>query len=621
MEIRKFVEWFKRKDELLSSPTEDREADVVVLENNKKVDLSDPTAIVLLQNELMGQLHALHSSAIVSETDLEGNITFANDRFCELSKYSWEELVGQNHRILKSGHQPDSLFEDLWRRISSGETWKGTIKNKAKDGSFYWVDSTITPILDPVTRKPVKYVAIRFDISMLKAYEQELQQLVEELRSHEEELTQNLEEIQQINDELNRTQIELRGQLAAVNNAAIVSETDLLGNITYVNNLFCEISKYKPEELIGKNHRILKSGHQPDSLFVEMWQTISSGNYFQGEVKNKAKDGSYYWVVATITPVLGEDGKPTKYISIRFPITKQKELEEKLNNELKKSRLLQDELESAKIYLEQRVVEQQGELYDSVIYAERMQRALMPTRQVLEEKIPRPFEIEVLFMPRERISGDFYWVGQWKKKTVVAIGDGTGHGVPGAFMSIFGITSLIKLVEERGMVDPASILDELDDEVRRILRQEDGFESIQDSIEMNILVMTEGLNQLNIASAMRKALLIRQAELIEIEADRRPVGGTLYGQTPFSSRQIDLQPGDTLYLFSDGYMSQLGGGTKPPRKLGAKAFKELISNLDQEQALAEQMEHLRRIFAEWKGSFNDQTDDIILVAVRCNPQV
>jgi PAS domain S-box-containing protein len=615
MDLHKFVEWFKRKDERVLSSGQNQ-SDIIVLDNNKPIDLKDPTAIVSLQIELMGQLNALHNAAIVSETDLQGNIIFANDRFCELSKYSWDELVGSNHRILKSGHQPDELFQDLWDTITKGNTWKGIIKNKAKDGSFYWVDSTITPVLDPDTRKPVKYVAIRFDITTLKTYEQELQQMVEEIGAHEEELSQTIEEIQSINEELTSTQIELRGQVAALNNAAIVSETDLLGNITYVNDLFCKFSKYSPEELMGNNHRILKSGHQPDSLFVEMWETICSGRYFQGEIKNRAKDGSYYWVVATITPVMGEDNKPIKYISVRYPITNQKELEEQLYDELKKSRLLRDELEAAKIYLEQRVIEQQGELHDSVVYAERIQRALMPTHDVLSELIPKQFEIDILFMPRDRISGDFFWVGKWKKKTILAIGDGTGHGVPGAFMSIFGITALIKLVEERGMVDPASILDELDDNIRRILRQEEGFDTIQDSIEMNILALSDDTSQVHISSAMRKAIIARGGELIEVETDRRPVGGTLYGHEPFTTHQLELQPSDVLYLFSDGYVSQLGGDTKPLKKFGIKAFKDLIKSIPTNMTLKQQMNVFRQNLLAWKGDFNDQTDDVIIVALR-----
>lgn len=128
---------------------------------------------------------------------------------------------------------------------------------------------------------------------------------------------------------------ELESQKYALDQSAIVAITDIKGNIIYVNEKFCNISKYNEEELIGKNHRIINSGHHPKSFFVDMWKTICSGNVWKDDIKNKAKDGSYYWVATTITPFLDENKVPTMFVSIRFDITKQKELElelaEKLN--------------------------------------------------------------------------------------------------------------------------------------------------------------------------------------------------------------------------------------------------------------------------------------------------
>lgn len=111
---------------------------------------------------------------------------------------------------------------------------------------------------------------------------------------------------------------------------SIVGITDENGNITYANDEFCRISKYTKDELLGKNHRILKSGFHPPEFYENLWKTISSGKIWKGEVKNKAKDGSYYWVKTIIVPILDEDDKPLEYISIRTDITKQKEIQEKL---------------------------------------------------------------------------------------------------------------------------------------------------------------------------------------------------------------------------------------------------------------------------------------------------
>jgi two-component system sensor histidine kinase NreB len=267
-----------------------------------------------MNTELEDLKYALDESSIVAITNPQGLISYVNDKFCEISKYSREELLGKDHRIINSGYHSIEFFKNLWETIASGKVWKGDIKNRAKDGTFYWVNTTIVPFLND-EGKPYQHLAIRTEITEHKRIEEKLHSSLNDL-------------------------IDLK---AALDVSSIVAMTDVQGRINYVNDTFCEVSKYSREELLGKDHRIINSGYHSKEFFGNLWRTIASGKVWKGDIKNRAKDGTFYWVNTTIVPFLNDKGKPYQYLAIRTEVTERKRVEEELKMMMTKMITVQEE--------------------------------------------------------------------------------------------------------------------------------------------------------------------------------------------------------------------------------------------------------------------------------------
>ncbi|NRA20905.1 MAG: response regulator [Oceanospirillaceae bacterium] len=264
---------------------------------------------------LNNQKFAMNAHSLVSMADKQGKITYVNEKFCEISGYTKEELLGEKHSLLNSGNQPKEYWKSMHKRVLDGEIWHDEVRNKAKDGHYYWVDTTIVPYFDQHNNMN-GFTSIRTDISQKKADAESLLKAIERVEVNAEKLFVAKQQAESAK--------------FALDEHSLVSMADIKGTITYVNEKFVEISGYTAEELIGEKHSLLNSGHQRKGYWKTMHQQVLAGETWHDQVRNKTKNGQYYWVDTTIVPNFDKDNLVIGFTSIRTDVTQQVLNQEKL---------------------------------------------------------------------------------------------------------------------------------------------------------------------------------------------------------------------------------------------------------------------------------------------------
>ncbi|PBQ31758.1 hypothetical protein CNR22_08235 [Sphingobacteriaceae bacterium] len=249
----------------------------------------------------------------------------------------------------------------------------------------------------------------------------------------------------------------------------------------------------------------------------------------------------------------------------------------------------------------------------SIRYAKRIQDAILPPDDFVKKHLPNTF---VLFKPKDIVSGDFYWMEDKKDTVIFAAVDCTGHGVPGAFMSIVGHNLLDRVVGEQKITQPARILDELNKSISDTLRQTDLEDNtVRDGMDIAICAFDKKKGVLEYAGAYNPLWIVRNKELIEIKANKFPIGNSKSGENnKFTNHEITLQKGDTIYIFSDGYSDQFGGPAG--KKFKSSNLKQLLLN-SQDLSMQEQRTLLNNSIEEWRGQ-HEQVDDILVIGTRYN---
>jgi len=277
--------------------------DLAIAHNRKYIE-------VLCKQKMVDEYKkAVDEANIVTKTDTKGIITYANEKFCEISGYTKEELIGSPHKIVRHPDMPSSVFQEMWQTIQQKKTWKGVIKNLNKNGSSYYVQSTIKPIVD-YDGEIIEYIGIRTDITELETYKEILE---EDLKIS----NNNINYLLQYED--------------AMNDYIAILKTNAANTITYVNDNFCRLSQYERNELLGKNCNELRSKkHMRSGECKKIATMLQMRDRVDFLFENRDKNGKKYYVDTKIYPIINEKDEVHEYLHIMYDVTELIELHKEL---------------------------------------------------------------------------------------------------------------------------------------------------------------------------------------------------------------------------------------------------------------------------------------------------
>ncbi|MNJ97469.1 Stage II sporulation protein E (SpoIIE) [compost metagenome] len=352
-----------------------------------------------------------------------------------------------------------------------------------------------------------------------------------------------------------------------------------------VNKRFIEIYGFDEVEIIGRNAR------EVGILEPLEHERVSSIIKEKGRIKNetihcKSKDGKDVYAISCIEKM-------------------------EING---KNYLVSSFLDITPLKQQQQIIEQQHkDILESIRYAKLIQKAIFPSKAQVDAILPESF---VLLKPKHIVSGDFYWVEKHANKIFIAACDCTGHGVPGAFISIIGYKLLSKCITDYERTNPAEILNQLNNEFQHANKQviNSGFE-IKDGMDIAICVIDTSKMTMEYAGAYNPIYQVKNGTLNKLATDKIPIHlFTSNTDQKFTNYQISIEPGESYYLFSDGYADQFGGENR--KKFNYKNFQDLILSI-QNLPMAKQRDVFNKTIEEWKiTSDEEQTDDILILGFK-----
>lgn len=264
--------------------------------------------------------------------------------------------------------------------------------------------------------------------------------------------------------------------------------------------------------------------------------------------------------------------------------------------------------ESQLLHMNELVSEKNKEITDSINYAKHIQNAILPSQEFFREQFRESF---LLYKPKDIVAGDFYWMYVSDDNIYFAAADCTGHGVPGAMVSVICSNALNRAVKEFGISDTGKILDKVRELVIETFVHSDNNTDVKDGMDISLCCLNKKTNQLVWSGANNPLWILRNAELIEYKADKQAIGKTDHPK-PFTTKHIQLEKDDRLFIFTDGYADQFGG--EKGKKFKYAQFKQLLAGI-KDKSLDEQLHSIDNALESWKGNL-EQVDDILVIGVR-----
>jgi PAS domain S-box-containing protein len=498
------------------------------------------------------QLLLENASEVITIYEEDGTIRYVSPSVESIFGYTAKELQGKSDADLIHPNSKE-IAREFFKQLQENPNKKITIQieYRVKDGSYIWVECLGTNFMS----NPAIHGLIvnSRDITERRRAEQE-----QRMRSKMQALSENSLDI--------ITRLEQ-------------------GSISYINPTIEAYTGKSPKRFINQK---IKEADLENTILDQWLQIVEQVNTTNSKVSCEmdfpSEMGKRIMQVNAI-PEFDEQKSLESVLLVSHDITERKEIEVEIQSKNKK-------------------------INDSINYAKRIQNAILPNTRHINKALPDSF---ILYKPRDVVSGDFPWFVQLKNEIFIAAVDCTGHGVPGALLSLIGYFLLNDIVRSRKVTDPGKILDLLDEGVTLTLRQDQEDSATKDGMDIALCRINTETRAIEYAGAHRPLYIMKGGTMEEIKGNKFPIGGGIFkNQTNFTTTKVDLNKGDSFYFSSDGFPDQFGG--TEVRKFGPKKTREIIERVHK-QSMREAAQVFDAEWEAWKGE-NKQTDDVLLIGIK-----